>query len=137
MKKILLFSLLGLAVICGIIYLLISWINHNPALRKPAEEIREDMLVLVPIGTSIEDIIALMGRRNDWKVHTRGRWWRWSELSDEIKEWSTISFVGGKTIWISMRGDGLGQIVRLIFYFDDNLELRDISVMKYVSINGW
>ncbi|MCL2383765.1 MAG: hypothetical protein FWC79_06540 [Oscillospiraceae bacterium] len=73
MKKIVTCILIVLAILVlgGIIFMILS----NP-LRRSEERIREDILLMTPIGLSIEEVIEVIENNSDWtnkhEVHDRG-----------------------------------------------------------------
>ena len=64
MKKVMIYALLTLLVIIVIIVL----VSLSNPLRKPQEEIRENILALTPIGMSMEDVLKVTEQNKEWET---------------------------------------------------------------------
>jgi len=129
-----------LIAISAIILAVIIMVWSNP-LRRPTEQIRENMLRLTPIGTSIEDVINLIERNDKWEIsrlnHERGY-----SISHEIpNRGSGGTIVGEKSIELYL-GYYYYQIlfqtgVTVFYGFDKDSKLVDIAVLKERDAQFW
>ncbi|MDD4493087.1 MAG: hypothetical protein PHV32_01840 [Eubacteriales bacterium] len=134
MKNYIIFGIVCLAVVvcvCGIIAIL-----SNP-LRKSNEHIRKDLLKSAPIGTSMEDVLTVIGENKNWKIlQYEGRYKPWPPDSDDEKSLITDSFIRSKEIKVLL-GEYIAFLPRIVyadFLFDEDLNLIDIVVNKGMDL---
>jgi len=118
-------------IVVAIAVIIPSVIIFNNPLNKPVEKIEEDILRLVPLGTSLGDVIKVVEANKEWKVLHR-TWEPWPSgdeayLNDTVRR-RTIKLVLGKAIVstvdvvLRFEGDGL------------DMKLVKVEVRKYLSI---
>ena len=137
-KKKQIFIIVFIAIIFSMVVIVLL---SNP-LRSPEERIRTDLLEVMPIGTSMEDVISIVESHKRWNISARILYdigitmgprgpSRGIPLSDE-------EVIGEKSIRIH-----LGQYLAPIFIqtdvtafvaFDENAELIEIAVRKSMNV---
>jgi len=103
----------------------------NP-LRKSDEEIRENLLKITPIGTSMEDVLKAIENNKKWKILQEGSWKSWPSLPDKIVSIYKNFFIKIKLINVLL-GTYWGffeMYVGAHWKFDENLKLIDIYIQK-------
>ena len=147
MKKIAIWILivLGIIVLGGVVMM----ISSNP-LRRSTERIREDVLELTPIGSSMEEVMEAIGKNSRWRedpvIYDRGY-----GIMRAGPEYNRIYFptiyyfedditfvkaVGVQTIRLDIGNyhNPLSNTFVLVHWaFDANGELIDIAIDKEVS----
>ncbi|MDR1913039.1 MAG: hypothetical protein LBQ68_00950 [Clostridiales bacterium] len=131
MKKYLLFGLAGLSIIvimCVVVVLL------HP-LRKPTGWIRQDLLKLTPIGTSMDEVLVTIRQKHkerDISVDYEKGYRVNKEGNLDFTNMPEFSIVGEKTICVSMGSYRVvfTTYVDVYYGFDENSELIDILVYK-------
>jgi len=124
-----LISILGIALI--IIIMMLS----NP-LRRSVERIRDDMLKLTPIGTNMEDVIAIIESNEKWKINyisESGGYLLIHGLPyQHFINSTTGTMIGEKSIKASLGHYNIlfHVYVTVYFGFDENSKLIDIAVSK-------
>ena len=134
-KNIVCGSIVLFAVLMGVVAMMMS----NP-LRKPPEKIREDLLKLTPIGTSMEEVIGAIRGHKKWRI----------EYVSDTHGYSVSAYDGRPSEpapdekWIGKKsinaylGSYCGGIkdyffeigVSVYFGFDEDSKLIDIAVRK-------
>ena len=102
----------------------------NP-LRRSEEKIREKMLELTPIGTSMEDVVKVVEGNNKWEI----AWISYDRgyiIQEPGKPRTTI---GEKSIRVFIGeypfGEGIFTTAVTVFWgFDENIKLIDVWVWK-------
>ena len=112
-------------ILLTIIALTAVWATPPAHLSKPAEEIREDILKLTPIGMSMNDAIKVI--ENEWQIDD----WRFGQGMGT----NSIDFESG-LVNIELgryRGNHIGlssTFVYAFWEFDENSELIGVFVSK-------
>jgi len=133
-KKTMLFIFLGLLALIIIptafFGLRILFDLSNP-LRQPMEVIREDLLVLTPIGTNMCDVIRVIEENEAWG-------WR-GHIADVgfPADAAHTAFVGEQSIRVNIGGYTNIFTTGVVAWwgFDEDSKLLDIRVQK--NIFGW
>ena len=147
MKKIMMYVLLALLVIIVVMVM----IGLSNPLRKPQEQIRASMLELTPIGTSMEDVLKVIGSNEKWEMMYANDKNGYSILGGRPSEPSpneTDTIVGKKSIRATIgkynfdpqfdKDEILGSIlytfidryVSVYWAFDEDSKLIEVSVRK-------
>ena len=102
----------------------------NPLMR-PQEIIRERMLKLMSIGTSMEDVITVIASNRSWKVWNINSDGNWQPLTSDYKSYINV-FTERKSIEILMGKYCIifDTYVTVNLDFNQNLELSNITVRK-------
>ena len=131
MKKIIIYTLLALLVIIlGVVI-----INHlsNP-LRKPVEQIREDILKLTPIGTNMEDALELIENKEKWEIVWINNENIGMSLGKKIEhtDLSMDFIIGEKAVkaTIGEYRNFFKGVVNVYWGFDENSKLIDVGIRK-------
>ena len=128
MKKIIIFTLLGLVLIAVGVYA-ISYLT-NP-LKRSEERIRYDILALTPIGSSIEDVIGTIENNEswEWSGHINRYHGFPADANNNVR-------VGEQSIRVTIgRYQGINRFpyvthVVVFWGFDESSKLIDIRVWK-------
>lgn len=140
MKKIMMYVLLALLVIVVVMVM----IGLSNPLRKPQEQIRASMLELTPIGTSMEDVLKVIGSNKKWETMyvndkngvSQGEF---GKVGENIGEKSIRVMIGKYNFDPQFDKDEiLGSIlytfidryVSVYWAFDEDSKLIEISVRK-------
>ena len=134
MKKRMLYIIVAAVVIvftAGIMFL------SNP-LRKTEERTRLDMLRLTPIGTSMEDVLALIESKSNWEIAHNGRIWDKGYAMVNGRPsgpYGDTPRVGVKSmeVYIGSFWFVFKHTVAVFYGFDDDSKLVDIAVLHYVD----
>ena len=144
MKKIILYTLLGLLVIVlGVI--VINYFS-NP-LRKSEERIRENILGITPIGMSMEDVIKVIEDGEQWdKNHKNYEWvgkYRYYDYGFSIKNgrivmrhhgyrYNDVEMIGKETLEavIGQYRNFFEVTVFAYWAFDEDDRLVDVGILK-------
>lgn len=144
MKKIIIFALLALLIVTVIIVL----VSLSNPLRKPQEEIMENILTLTPIGTSKDDVIKVIEENEQWYKNYKyleqyGKYEHYDRgylmrngypvmAYGSFKNLDETDIVGKETIKAT-----IGQYTRFInvtvfayWAFDEDAKLVDVAIMK-------
>ena len=145
MKKKMIYFLIPMFAIALTIVIVVA---SNP-LRKSEERIRSDMLLLTPVGTCMEDVIAVIENNDTWVrewvdheygyavLHGRPMRYGLYGYEDGRRVNPDYKVVGEKSIFVT-----IGQYKQAVFFhtfvivfygFDENSELIDIAVLKEVD----
>ena len=139
MKKIIIYSLLGILVI--VVGVIVISCSSNP-LRKSEARIRESILDLTPIGMSMDDIIKMVESKEEWEpprvnyeygvlYDKRMRRFRYGNYIEALSE--NFDITGEKSIDITM-GHYSGFLVEVYvtawWAFDEDSKLIDVFVYK-------
>lgn len=131
MSKIIIYTLLALLVITVGMFLISC--SSNP-LRKSEEQIRESIIKLTPIGTSMDAVLKIVENHEGWQTlgvnYERGFT---RQSPEDSGNGLGYSIIGEKAI-----GVNIGKYLDGIFYtqvsihwgFDENSNLIDIWVHK-------
>lgn len=140
MKKIMIYVLLALLVIS---VMMVTMGLSNP-LKKPQEEIRENMLELTPIGTNMEDVLKVIESNDKWETMyvndkngvSQGEF---GKVGEDIGKKSIRVMIGKYNFDPQFDKDEiLGSIlytfidryVSVYWAFDEDSNLIDVSVRK-------
>ena len=135
MKKIIIWFITG-AVVIGLGLIILSYLT-NP-LRRPEGQIREDILEITPIGTSMEDVIKIIENNKKWEAprifNECGVSYAdlgWPSKPDDLAL-GKITVIGEKSIrTIFGRYQAFFQVlVDVHWAFDENAKLIDIFIQK-------
>ena len=103
---------------------------------KPTGWIRKDLLKVTPIGTSMEDVIAVVESNEKWKIYGiyEDRGYLVDENGKNWRDWVSKQciIIGEKSIDVSL-GDYAIHYVNAYYAFDENSNLIDILVYKTVD----
>lgn len=120
----------ALIAVAGVLVVVFFVITLNP-LRRSQEHIRERMLTLTPIGTSMEDVVKTIEGKEKWKVWNISSDGNWKPLTQDSESYMDI-LIERKSIEVL-----LGEYrtifitsVRVYWEFDEDLKLIDITVKK-------
>ena len=134
MKKIIIYVMVGLSVLIVVpvafFGLRILFDLSNP-LRQPVEAIRENLLELTPIGTSIYGVVLAIEENEDWE-------WDGRIASFGFPADGTFrTFIGEQSISFGIGGyTNIFRTGVVVWWsFDENSKLLDIHVQK--NIFGW
>ena len=125
-KNVVLVMIAALAFFLLIGVFIVFSVNPN---MQPAGWIKQDLLKLTPIGTSMEEVIAAVESNENWKIMSI------NEKNGYLAEGSssvpgTEIFVGEKFVRASLEKHFMGVYVSAYYGFDENSELIDIKVVK-------
>jgi len=123
-------SLLVVALIAVIISAL------NP-LRKSEEEIKDKILALTPIGTSMEDVLKVIENNKKWKVRQDLVGSKpWPSVPDHVVSSQIDYFIRARKITSCIgRYFNIFMVYAFVdWQFDDNLNLIDIVVKKEANV---
>ena len=128
MKKYAVLSIVGLVVLAVIIVVLL-----NP-LRRSKEHIRNGLLKMTPVGTSMDDVLVAIESSRKWKYYTSNSH-SWPLESKEITSEYIDSFIRTKSMIFYLGKYGFFTVcVSAKYTFDEDLNLIDVVVDKE---NGW
>ena len=131
MKKLILFPLVGLVFIFLIIMIfIIINIITNP-LRKSEEQIKENILKIIPNGTDMDDVIKSIENNKKWKITWINNEHGYGMAYGRPGEYY-IDTVGVKSIRSNVGHYSNLFITDVVVYwgFDEDLKLIDIAVRK-------
>ncbi|MCL2802259.1 MAG: hypothetical protein FWD28_10940 [Treponema sp.] len=105
-----------------------SCLDSNNLLRKPDEKIKEEILALTPIGSSMEDVIRVIDGNEDWLWYQR---YIVPRGYPENANYNT--FIGSRSIRVILGfyRHGLFSVgVSCYWGFDENDNLLDVRIRK-------
>lgn len=142
MKRILIYILIPILIpillflLCLLAAVVIMFTNP---LAKSEEQIKESLLELTPIGTSLDDVLDLVKSKIEWRIKRvnygqdgYGSYARYNQFSsslnrDDLNNLKSIKVYIGEYFNIFMTS------VHVKWEFDENSKLNDIEVTKYVN----
>jgi len=148
-KKIVIYVLLGLSVLILIPFAVLGLrilLDLSNPLRQPVERIREDILAITPLGTSMEDAIEnleAVSNDRDWgrlSINT-GIGVVYDQLGlpsrPEDRALNRRTIVGEHSLIMNLGGytNIFGTGVVAWWAFDENMELIEVYVKKQMT--GW
>ena len=142
MKKIMIYTLLVLLVFI-VVAVLISLANP---LAKSQEEIRENILKLTPIGTSMDDVVKIIENNKKWEtmyVNDKNGYSIMGGIPSEASSNEVDTVVGKKSIRVMIGKYHfqpqfdiyafIERYVNVFWAFDENSKLIEVSVRKDAS----
>ena len=118
-------------VITAILVVILIVVLSNPLLW-PTKFIQMRILILTPIGTSMEDVIKVIENNKKWRVLQNSGYEPWSTVSDafieDTKDRKTIVIQIG-TYYTPFTTD-----VSVAWRFDDDLKLIKVEVSKSTEV---
>ena len=107
------------------------WSNQ---LRRSSEQIREDMLKLTPIGTSMDDVLEVITNNQKWKIRYIREWVGFRMTGGRPSEGvpDSNNNVGVKSIRVYLGQYGIifATGVSVFYGFDEDSKLIEIGVKK-------
>jgi len=135
MKK---YIIIGVMIIVAIplVWLLISAIS-NP-LTRSEEQIRNDLLKVTPIGTSMEDVIAAIEGHEKWKIFhiNENRGYKINSDGTLRRSWHSGGYItiGEKSLDVELGKGIITSYVGAWYGFDENSSLIDITIFKELDL---
>ena len=122
--------------IIAVIAVLYVAVNSNP-LRRSEEQIRESMFEHTPMGMTLDDVVSLIDERDDWSLRNVNERIGYSFLMGRPGDPSggqTDNIIGKKYVaaYIGEYQSFFKTTVGVFWAFDENSELIEIAVIKYV-----
>ena len=129
-EKRLIFAVVGMMASVIAFILVCLAIEFSSPLRRPESDIRNDILSLTPIGTSMDDVLAVINR----KVNSDG--WRIRIIRHDTgyADYSRRGFpvVGEQSIIVDIGRSFMGWVaVDIAWGFDEDGNLIDVYVRKH------
>ena len=124
-KKLLLIVSLILVVLAGVVTVIL-----NPSFR-PVENIKKDILKLIPLGTSLEDAVKIFEKKGNWKLGYKPNRRSWSMEDSQRALNDPRTYVYGFLL-----GDFMFQITDLVLKFDGeglDKKLIEVEVRRYIA----
>ena len=117
----------AVSVLAIVIYVVKPWFISS-------ERIQDDVLKLMPIGTSLEEVSDVISAKKRWYVFTAKGFVPWSSVSDEFLE----DTINRKRISLSLRdyGNPLYYVffsTSVLLTFDDDLRLIDVEASNQLT----
>jgi hypothetical protein len=114
--------------IFGVIFISCS----SNLLRKSEEKIRDDILILTPIGSNMDEVIEVIKNNKEWQIQRDGIFKRWSSLSDYQIQRQMDHYVSVKSISVLL-GRWFLRYVDATWKLDENGMVIDIHVRKSMA----
>ncbi|MCL2020236.1 MAG: hypothetical protein FWG70_10840 [Oscillospiraceae bacterium] len=128
-KKTLLFIIISVVVFC-VFQFIKPWV-------KPNAMVRNDILELIPIGTSWDDVVEIIESKEDWYIPTHIGLVHWSSLSKSDIQIPNIIERKGINLSIKDYGHAVYHAffqVNVTLRFDEDYNLSEVEVTRLLSI---
>jgi hypothetical protein len=117
-----------LMTIIGVLFMSCSQFS----LRNSEENIKEDILKLTPIGSSMNEVIEVINNNKNWQILSNGTWKQWSSLSEYEIQQQKDNITRIKTIRVLL-GRWLMQNVSAGWELDENGIVIDVNIRKTMA----
>jgi len=117
-----------LMTIIGVLFMSCSQFS----LRNSEENIKEDILKLTPIGSSMNEVIEVINNNKNWQILSNGTWKQWSSLSEYEIQQQKDNIIRIKTIRVLL-GRWLMQNVSAGWELDENGIVIDVNIRKTMA----
>ena len=102
------------------------------SLRKSEENIKDNILKLTPIDSSLDEVIGVIKNNKKWQVLSNGTWKQWLSLSDNEIQQQKNNIIRTKTIHVLL-GRWFLTYVSAYWNLDDDGIIIEINIRKTMA----